>query len=520
MGPTWCGGASGPRMGRHRPHRDGQCSVPRGVAPVCHCPWAVAGLGQRVSRSTPSPSAWAGGALAGPSRRACRRAVRAASHRRCATRGARVRGRGRPRGRRRTGAGCGCAWPLGGPTLERRCGAPALGAEGTAGSPPPAGAAPPAGAPGGGHRAPACRAPGHPAGGRGRRGRSPGAAGRRAGEGLGHPARRGDDAAIRAPGDRPTAAPPRDAPGRGVLRDGDVGGQRRGQKRGRHAGARRHAGPTTAPTGPRGLAPPGGPVGAPRARCGLGPSRAGAGSGGAPWRPAPRRARRYRRGDGLGSAAHASSRGHHPAHSPEAGDAGGETTGRDGGDVASASGQGRAGPGPGARRGASGGSVCRPASRVCHALLEDEETASRAPRLGDACSGAARVMGRPPCRRASRDCARRRAEEKWGGQLTQRSATRARERGFSVLTVGRRSRLSQRCVQTQAGARCAEKTRQAIACAPLRPQRTPMLVYAGGSCAICATVRVVPRVLPLSPPVHAPLRTWLAQHLNQRQQRK
>ncbi len=140
MGPTWCGGASGPRMGRHRPHRDGQCSVPRGVAPVCHCPWAVAGLGQRVSRSTPSPSAWAGGALAGPSRRACRRAVRAASHRRCATRGARVRGRGRPRGRRRTGAGCGCAWPLGGPTLERRCGAPALGAEGTAGSPPPAGA--------------------------------------------------------------------------------------------------------------------------------------------------------------------------------------------------------------------------------------------------------------------------------------------------------------------------------------------------------------------------------------------
>ena len=55
---------------------------------------SVAGLGQRVSRSTPSPSAWAGGASAGRSRRAFRRAVRAASHRRCATRGARVRGRG------------------------------------------------------------------------------------------------------------------------------------------------------------------------------------------------------------------------------------------------------------------------------------------------------------------------------------------------------------------------------------------------------------------------------------------
>ncbi len=68
---------------------------------------------------------------------------------------------------------------------------------------------------------------------------------------------------------------------------------------------------------------------------------------------------------------------------------------------------------------------------------------------------------------------------------------------------------------TQAGARFADKTRQAIAFDQLRTQRTHIIVYAGGYFAIFETLRFVQMVLQLSPPVQEHLRTWLAEHLNQ-----
>ncbi len=82
------------------------------------------------------------------------------------------------------------------------------------------------------------------------------------------------------------------------------------------------------------------------------------------------------------------------------------------------------------------------------------------------------------------------------------------------------SRLYHLFVNTQAGARFADKTRQAIACEPLRTQRTPIIVYAGGCCEIFETLSFVQMVLQWSPLVQEHLRTWLAEHLNQIQKRE
>jgi hypothetical protein len=73
---------------------------------------------------------------------------------------------------------------------------------------------------------------------------------------------------------------------------------------------------------------------------------------------------------------------------------------------------------------------------------------------------------------------------------------------------------------TQAGARFANKTRQAIAFEQLRTQRTHIIVYAGGYFAICETLSFVQVVLPLSPSAQEQLRTWLVEHLNQIQKRE
>ena len=75
-------------------------------------------------------------------------------------------------------------------------------------------------------------------------------------------------------------------------------------------------------------------------------------------------------------------------------------------------------------------------------------------------------------------------------------------------------------VNTQAGARFADKTRQAIAFEPLRTQRTPIIVYAGGYVEIFETLRFVAMVLQLSPPVQERLRTWLSEYLSQMQKRE
>jgi len=102
-----------------------------------------------------------------------------------------------------------------------------------------------------------------------------------------------------------------------------------------------------------------------------------------------------------------------------------------------------------------------------------------------------------------------------GWQLKKLSATRYSEIVFYVLTVVLSYSLYHLFANTQAGARFADKTRQAIAFDQLRTQRTHIIVYAGGYFEIFETLRFVQMVLQLSPPVQEHLRTWLAEHLNQ-----
>jgi len=73
---------------------------------------------------------------------------------------------------------------------------------------------------------------------------------------------------------------------------------------------------------------------------------------------------------------------------------------------------------------------------------------------------------------------------------------------------------------TQAGARCADKTRQAIAFEQLRTQRTHIIVYAGGYFEIFETLRFVQMVLQLPPTVQEQLHTWLSEHFDQMQKRE
>jgi hypothetical protein len=79
-----------------------------------------------------------------------------------------------------------------------------------------------------------------------------------------------------------------------------------------------------------------------------------------------------------------------------------------------------------------------------------------------------------------------------GWHLKPRRAPRSRAIVFDVLTGVRSARLSHRCAHTQAGARFADKTRQAIAFAQRRTQRTPMMVDAGGDVAIFETLTFGP----------------------------
>jgi hypothetical protein len=107
-----------------------------------------------------------------------------------------------------------------------------------------------------------------------------------------------------------------------------------------------------------------------------------------------------------------------------------------------------------------------------------------------------------------------------GWQLKKLSATRYSEIVFYVLTVVLSYSLYHLFANTQAGARCADKTRQAIAFEQLRTQRTHIIVYAGGYFEIFETLCFVQMVLQLSPPVQEHLRAWLAEHLNQIQKRE
>jgi Transposase DDE domain len=107
-----------------------------------------------------------------------------------------------------------------------------------------------------------------------------------------------------------------------------------------------------------------------------------------------------------------------------------------------------------------------------------------------------------------------------GWQLHKLSSTRYSEIVLYVLTVVRSYSLYHLFANTQAGTRCADQTRQALAFEQLRTQRTHSIVYAGGYFEIFETLRFVEMVLQLSPPVQERLRTWLSEYLNQMQKRE
>ena len=86
-----------------------------------------------------------------------------------------------------------------------------------------------------------------------------------------------------------------------------------------------------------------------------------------------------------------------------------------------------------------------------------------------------------------------------GWQLKKLSSTRYSEIVFYVLTVVLSYSLYHLFANTQAGARFADKTRQALAFEQLRTQRTHIIVYAGGYFEIFETLQLCPDDLAVVP---------------------
>jgi hypothetical protein len=107
-----------------------------------------------------------------------------------------------------------------------------------------------------------------------------------------------------------------------------------------------------------------------------------------------------------------------------------------------------------------------------------------------------------------------------GWQLKKLSATRDSAIVFYVLTVVLSSSLSHLCTNIQAGVRCADKTRQALAFEQLRTQRTHIIVYAGGGFAIFETLSFAHFILQLPVAAQDQLRQWLDAHLHTVQKRE
>ena len=107
-----------------------------------------------------------------------------------------------------------------------------------------------------------------------------------------------------------------------------------------------------------------------------------------------------------------------------------------------------------------------------------------------------------------------------GWQLKKLRATRYRAIVFSMATVVLRYSLYQLCAHTQAGARFADRTRQALAFDQLRSRRTHGMAYAGGYLAIFETLRFARFILPLPASAHDRLRHWLDEHLHTVQKRE
>jgi hypothetical protein len=101
-----------------------------------------------------------------------------------------------------------------------------------------------------------------------------------------------------------------------------------------------------------------------------------------------------------------------------------------------------------------------------------------------------------------------------GWQLKKLSSTRYSEIVFSILTVVLSSSLYHLFCNTRAGARFADKTRQALAFEQLRSRRTHIIAYAGGYFEIFETLSFVRFVLQLPASVQERLRHWLDEHLH------
>jgi hypothetical protein len=107
-----------------------------------------------------------------------------------------------------------------------------------------------------------------------------------------------------------------------------------------------------------------------------------------------------------------------------------------------------------------------------------------------------------------------------GWQLKKLSSTRYSEIVFYITTVVVSYSLYQLFANTQAGARFADKTRQALAFEQLRSRRTHIIAYAGGRFEIFEPLSFMHFVLQLPASVQERLRHWLDQHLHTVQKRE
>jgi hypothetical protein len=107
-----------------------------------------------------------------------------------------------------------------------------------------------------------------------------------------------------------------------------------------------------------------------------------------------------------------------------------------------------------------------------------------------------------------------------GWQLTKLSSTRYSESVFYIATVVLSYRLYHLFANTQAGARFADKTRQALACEQLRTRRTHVIAYAGGYFEIFETLSFARFILQLPAAAQERLRHWLDEHLHTVQKRE
>jgi hypothetical protein len=107
-----------------------------------------------------------------------------------------------------------------------------------------------------------------------------------------------------------------------------------------------------------------------------------------------------------------------------------------------------------------------------------------------------------------------------GWQLQKLSSTRYSEIVFYVLTVVLSYSLYNLLANTQAGARFADKTRQALAFDQLRSRRTHVIAYAGGYFEIFETLSFARLILQLPAAAQEQLRHWLDEHLHMVQKRE